>query len=46
VQEPERAAGTGSGARGAARKEPVQEHRVDRLRSRAQEVPEPRSVCQ
>jgi hypothetical protein len=46
VQEPERAARTGPGSRGATGEEPLQEHRVDCLRSRTQEVPEPRSVLE
>jgi hypothetical protein len=44
VQEPKRATGAGPGTRGEARKESLQEHRVDCVRSRAQKVPEPRSV--
>lgn len=44
LQEPKRATGAGPGTRGEAGKESFQEHRVDSLRSRAQKVPEPRSV--
>jgi len=44
LQEPKRATGAGPGTRGEAGKESLQEHRVDRVRSRAQKVPEPRSV--
>lgn len=45
VQEPKRAAGAGPGTRSEAGEESLQEHRVDRVRSRAQKVPEPRSVA-